>query len=100
MEEGLRKMSPAQRVQRAVALTILAHRMALAQIRRQHANEDERSQRLRLAAPRATNDIDIVASLDATGARRLPGLLGTAFYADPDVAEEAVRRRASFNGRV
>ena len=50
MEEGLRNMSPAQRVQRAVALTILAHRMALAQIRRQHANEDERSQRLRLAA--------------------------------------------------
>jgi hypothetical protein len=50
VEEGLRRMSPAQRVARAISLTIAAHRVALAQIRRQHPDEDERRHRLRLAA--------------------------------------------------
>jgi hypothetical protein len=50
LEEGLKRMSPAQRVRRAVALTILAHGIALAKIRRDHPGEDERRSRLRLAA--------------------------------------------------
>ncbi len=50
VEEGLRKMSPAARVRRAVSLTILAHRVALAQIRRSYPDEDERRHRMRLAA--------------------------------------------------
>jgi hypothetical protein len=50
MEEGVRRMSPGQRVRRAAALTIFAHRLALAQIRRLHPDEDERKHRLRLAA--------------------------------------------------
>jgi hypothetical protein len=47
--------------------------------------------------PRATNDVDVVATLDESQARRLPGLLGGDFYADEDVAVEAARRRRSFN---
>jgi hypothetical protein len=43
VEEGLRRMTPAERVQRAVSLTIMTHALALAQIRRQFPNEDERS---------------------------------------------------------
>jgi hypothetical protein len=43
-------MTPADRVRRSVALTILTHRLALAQIRSQHPDEDERTCRLRLAA--------------------------------------------------
>ena len=43
-------MTPAQRVSRAVALTILAHGVALAQIRRKHPDDDDRRRRLRLAA--------------------------------------------------
>src|SRR5207249_868940 len=35
--------------------------------------------------PRATNDIDVVATLDEAGARRLPALLGNDFYADADM---------------
>jgi hypothetical protein len=50
VEEGLRKMTPAQRVRRSIDLTILTHRLALAEIRRRHPDEDERSHRLRLAA--------------------------------------------------
>ncbi len=50
VEEGLRSMTPAQRVGRAVSLTILAHSVALAQIRQNHPGEDERRHRLRLAA--------------------------------------------------
>lgn len=50
VEEGLRRMSPAERVRRAIALTIFAHRFALASIRRSHPEEDERRHRLRLAA--------------------------------------------------
>lgn len=47
--------------------------------------------------PRATNDIDVIALLDERGARELTRLLGADFYADVDMAVEAVRRRSSFN---
>jgi hypothetical protein len=47
---GVRGMTPAERVHRALTLTCLAHSIALAQIRRQHPEEDERMHRLRLAA--------------------------------------------------
>lgn len=50
VEEGLRRMSPAERVRRAISLTVMSHRFALANIRRLHPNEDERHHRLRLAA--------------------------------------------------
>ena len=43
-------MTPAERVGRAVSLTILTHALALAQIRRTYPGEDERRSRLRLAA--------------------------------------------------
>lgn len=43
-------MTPAQRVGRAVALTVLTHNVALARIRRSFPEEDERTWRLRLAA--------------------------------------------------
>ena len=47
--------------------------------------------------PRATNDVDVVAELDEPRARRLTQLLGIDFYADADIAAEAVRTRGSFN---
>jgi hypothetical protein len=50
VEEGLRRMTPRERVQRAISLTIFTHRFALANIRRLHPDEDERTHRLRLAA--------------------------------------------------
>jgi len=50
MQEGLRRMTPEQRIRRVVSLTVLAHGLALAEIRRQHPEEDERRHRLRLAA--------------------------------------------------
>jgi hypothetical protein len=50
VEEGLRRMTPRERVQRAISLTIFAHGFALANIRRLHPHEDERTHRLRLAA--------------------------------------------------
>lgn len=50
VEDGIRRMSPAQRVKRSIALTILAHRFALGEIRRCYPDEDERQHRLRLAA--------------------------------------------------
>lgn len=50
MTEGLRRMTPAQRVARAVDLTILSHRVALAAIRERHPEETDRQHRLRLAA--------------------------------------------------
>jgi len=50
VEEGLRRMTPGERVGRAVSLTILAHSFALAQIRQRYPDEDERRHRLRLAA--------------------------------------------------
>ncbi|MBX3228872.1 MAG: hypothetical protein KIT84_41925 [Labilithrix sp.] len=48
--EGIRRMTPAQRVDRAISLTILVHGAALAQIRKDHPDEDDRTHRLRLAA--------------------------------------------------
>lgn len=50
VEDGLRRMSPAERVARSASLTILAHRFALAMIRRRHPEETDRQHRLRLAA--------------------------------------------------
>jgi hypothetical protein len=50
VEEGLRKMTPAQRVRRCIDLTVLTHRIALAEIRRRHPDENDRTHRLRLAA--------------------------------------------------
>jgi len=50
MEEGIRNMTPEQRVARVAALTVLAHSFALAQIRNEHPHENERRHRLRLAA--------------------------------------------------
>jgi hypothetical protein len=50
VEDGLRRMTPAERVNRSVSLTIMCHAMALAQIRQQYPDEDERRWRLRLAA--------------------------------------------------
>jgi hypothetical protein len=47
--------------------------------------------------PRATNDVDIVAVLSATAATKFIAELGPDFYADADMAQEAVRRRSSFN---
>ena len=50
MEAAYRAMSPRARVERAAALTVLAHSFALAEIRRRYPDDDERSCRLRLAA--------------------------------------------------
>jgi hypothetical protein len=47
--------------------------------------------------PRATNDVDIVANLDLASARSFPVLLGPRFYADANMAVEAVRSHGSFN---
>ena len=50
VEQGIRRMTPAERVQRAISLTIFGHRLALANIRRLHPDEDDRKHQLRLAA--------------------------------------------------
>jgi hypothetical protein len=50
MHEAWRVRTPAQRVERAASLTILAHSVALAELRRRHPDENERTLRLRLAA--------------------------------------------------
>jgi hypothetical protein len=50
VEEGLREMTPAQRVRRCIDLTILTHGLALAEIKRRYPDEDDRTHRLRLAA--------------------------------------------------
>ena len=50
IEDGLRRMTPGERVRRAAALTVAAHAFALAEIRRRHPGEGERRWRLRLAA--------------------------------------------------
>jgi len=50
MEAGVHAMTPGERVRRAAALTVLAHRMALSQIRAHYPHESERRHRLRLAA--------------------------------------------------
>lgn len=47
--------------------------------------------------PRATNDIDLVATLSEPQARELVARLGEHFYGDADAAAEATRRRSSFN---
>lgn len=47
--------------------------------------------------PRSTNDVDVVADLDAASARRLVESLGSAFYADADVAAAAAASGGSFN---
>jgi hypothetical protein len=50
VEGGLRAMTPKERVARATSLTILCHGFALAKLRRQYPEEDERKLRMRLAA--------------------------------------------------
>lgn len=50
VEQGIQAMTPTERAQRAVALTVFGHRLALAQIRAQFPGEDDRTHRLRLAA--------------------------------------------------
>lgn len=50
MKQGLAAMTPEQRVQRIVSLTVLSHAFALAVIRAEHPEETEREHRLRLAA--------------------------------------------------
>ncbi len=47
--------------------------------------------------PRATNDVDVIALLDAREAIALTEALAEHFYADVDAAVEAVRARGSFN---
>ena len=47
--------------------------------------------------PRATNDIDVIAVLSENEARAFVAALGVDFYADADVAADAVRHRSSFN---
>lgn len=50
MREGLKKMTPQERVQRAVSLTVFTHQIALAGIRERYPDETEREHELRLAA--------------------------------------------------
>jgi hypothetical protein len=50
MEAGIRSMTPAERVRRALTLTVTCHAFALAQIRRRYPDLDERRVRQRLAA--------------------------------------------------
>jgi len=50
VEAGIRAMTPAERVRRAMVLTVTAHAFALAQIRHRYPHEDERRWRMRLAA--------------------------------------------------
>jgi hypothetical protein len=50
MQAAYGRMTPRQKVERCAALTILAHSFALAEIRRRHPDEDERTHQLRLAA--------------------------------------------------
>jgi hypothetical protein len=63
MEAAYRAMTPRERVERAAALTVLAHSFALAEIRRRYPDEDERTHRLRLAA----RTIDAATMRDAFG---------------------------------
>lgn len=50
MEEHWRAATPAARFKRVAELTALAHRAALAMIRKRHPDESDRQHRLRLAA--------------------------------------------------
>lgn len=47
--------------------------------------------------PRATNDVDVIALLDQSSARRLGAALGHEFYFSEDAALDAVRLHDSFN---
>jgi hypothetical protein len=47
--------------------------------------------------PRATNDVDVIARLDVSGAHGFAALLGNDFYCSEEAAVDAVRRHASFN---
>ncbi len=47
--------------------------------------------------PRSTQDIDIVADLPLSRVREFSADLSAEFYADPEMIEEAVRRRRAFN---
>lgn len=47
--------------------------------------------------PRATNDVDVIALLDANAAREVARRLGPTFYADGDAAAAAARQHRSFN---
>jgi hypothetical protein len=47
--------------------------------------------------PRATNDIDLIATLSESQARDLVARLGPSYYADGDAAADAARRKSCFN---
>ncbi len=47
--------------------------------------------------PRATNDVDLVIDPTAEQLERFLALLGDQYYADPQTAREALRRRSLFN---
>lgn len=47
--------------------------------------------------PRATNDVDVIATLSEDAARRLATILGPDFYCSAEAAVEAAQRRDSFN---
>lgn len=63
IERRIQAMTPCERVQRAAALTVLAHRFALAEIARRYPDEPERHHRLRLAA-RTTDPALMKAAFD------------------------------------
>jgi hypothetical protein len=48
MDRHYRAMTPAERIERAIALTAASHEMALAAIRSAHPAESDREHRLRL----------------------------------------------------
>lgn len=50
LDEKLRQMTPEQKLQRVASLTALTQGLALAQIRSQYPDEDERRWRVRLLA--------------------------------------------------
>ncbi len=64
MDEKLRQMTPEQKIQRVASLTALTHGLALAQIRIQYPDENERRWKVRLLA-RTTDPSSIPASVRA-----------------------------------
>jgi hypothetical protein len=50
VEDRIRALSPEQRIHKALSLTIMTHRIALAQIAKDYPDEDRRTHQLRLAA--------------------------------------------------
>ena len=50
-----------------------------------------------LGVPRATNDVDIVASLRVEHVAQFVAALGEGFYADDDMIRDAIVHRSSFN---